>query len=137
MVLTCSFSSKMPKICPHVRLDFRVKNFFYCTALVIIMLKRALFGEVKKFFLVWSVLGKVKISRFFVKALRARYARYARSAPRPAFGRPWRALRWDKTKSLKRNGRKFDFSSFKLQGPLYIFAMDDPVEIGFKHPSKL
>ena len=73
------------------------------------MLKRALFGEVKKFFLVWSVLGmvkkiflvwsvlgKVKISRFFVKALRARYARYARSAPRPAFGRPWRALRWEK-----------------------------------------
>ena len=73
------------------------------------MLKRALFGEVKKFFLVWSVLGmvkkiflvwsvlgKVKISRFFVKALRARYARFARFAPRPAFGRPWRALRWEK-----------------------------------------
>ena len=73
------------------------------------MLQRALFGEVKKFFLVWSVLGKVKkffwvwsvlgkvkISRFFVKELRARYARFARFAPQPAFGRLWRALRWDK-----------------------------------------
>ena len=53
-------------------------------------------GQVKNFFLMWSMLGKVKITRFFVKALCARSARFARSAPRPAEGRPWRALRWDK-----------------------------------------
>ena len=46
----------------------------------------------------WSVLGKVKKSCKIVKALRARSARYARSAPRPACGRPWRALRWEKFK---------------------------------------
>ena len=81
----------MPKICPHVRLDFRVKNFFLLYCLVDnhveegpfwkgkeIFLVWSVLGMVKKIFLVWSVLGKVKISRFFVKALHARYARFAR-----------------------------------------------------------
>ena len=107
-MLTYSFFSKMSKICPDVVLDFWVKKFFSLYCLVDdhvtkgtfwrgkeIFLVWSVLGKVKKFFWVWSVLGKVKISRFFVKALRARYARFARFAPRPAFGRPWRALRWE------------------------------------------
>ena len=77
-------------------LRFRVKNFFLCYCLINAYVIEVTFWTGKEFFLLWSVLGKVKITRFFEKALRARSARYARSAPRPAFGRPWRALRWDK-----------------------------------------
>ena len=46
-------------------------------------------------FLMWSFCGTFFLRRKIVKALCARYARSARSAPRPAFGQPWRALHWD------------------------------------------
>ena len=67
--------------------------FFFCVVLVW-GIKKIIKGHI--FFSVRPLCGTYFLSRFSVKALRARSARYARSAPRPAFGRPWRALRWDK-----------------------------------------
>ena len=62
---------------------------FFLPSIVVGYVMEASFWTGKDFFLFWPVFGKVKITRFFVKAL------CARSAPRPAKGRPWRALRWD------------------------------------------
>ena len=67
--------------------------FFFCVVLVWGIRK---IKEGHIFFSVRPLCGTYFLSRFSVKALRARSARYARSAPRPAFGRPWRALRWEK-----------------------------------------
>ena len=67
--------------------------FFFCVVLVWGIRN---INEGHIFFSVRSLCGTYFLSRFFVKALRARSARFARSAPRPAFGRPWRALRWEK-----------------------------------------
>ena len=67
--------------------------FFFCVVLVWGIRN---INEGHIFFYVRSLCGTYFLSRFSVKALRARYARFARSAPQPAFGRPWRALRWDK-----------------------------------------
>ena len=67
--------------------------FFFCVVLVWGIRK---IKEGHIFFSVRPLCGTYFLSRFSVKALRARSARYARSAPRPAFGRPWRALCWDK-----------------------------------------
>ena len=68
-------------------------HFFLCVVLVWGIRK---IKEGHIFFSVRPLCGTYFLSRFSVKALCARSARFARSAPQPAFGRPWRALRWDK-----------------------------------------
>ena len=99
-----------------------------------LMLQRSLFGQVKNFFLLWSVLGKVKITRFFEKALRAR------SAPRQAFGWPQRALRWDNHffKNCQRSIHMSDLT-FSTEGKLTIKTPILPHQRGLRvsvHKSK-
>ena len=67
--------------------------FFFIVDLLLNV--RVRFRKGKIFFSFWSIYGTFFFTRKTVKALRARSARFARSAPQPAFGRPWRALRWD------------------------------------------
>ena len=115
-VLIWNFFWKFTKIRSHFWLDFRGHIFFcevhvlgirkintflgtYFFFCVVLVWEIRNINEGHIFFSVRSLCGTYFLSRFSVKALCARFARYARSAPRPAFGRPWRALRWEKNQT--------------------------------------
>ena len=113
-VLIGKFFWKFSKIRSHFWLDFRGHIFFLWSPCIGDQKDQYIFRDIffflcspcmgmqkyqwgTHFFSVRSLCGTYFLSRFFEKALRARSARFARSAPRPAFGRPWRALRWENT----------------------------------------